>query len=157
MKEPVARRWWTVLVVVLLAPVLVAGIALAVVPYRQRLLGACLIGSWRASSHVATVTTHGSVATNWISGLLVRYRTDGTMEQNYTAATARLDGELTPLSGTVTFAYRLRRDTLSYTDGRTSDQTPEQDYAETAACGGGRLTLTGDDSHARWTITLTRL
>ncbi len=145
----------------ILAPLLVAGAAVSVLLLRQQSLASCLIGSWRANSSVATMRNNGHTVTNTIIGLRLRYLGNGTMEQLYTDAIARLDGEMTPLSGTVSYDYRLRLDTLTYANGHGSDQNPERGYAETAQCRHDQLTLTGTiaydrDSHTTWATRLSR-
>jgi hypothetical protein len=145
----------------IVAPLLVAGTIVAVVFARQQILASCLIGSWRATSAVATITSNGHRTTNTITSLRLRYDRNGAMEQRYTDAIARLDGEMAPLSGTVTYAYQLSRDRLTYTNGRGPDQAPERDFAETARCQGDELTLTGtidygEGSGTSWANRLAR-
>jgi hypothetical protein len=145
----------------IVATLLVAVAIVAVVFVRQQILASCLIGSWRARSAVATITNNGHRTTNTITSLRLGYDGNGTMEQRYTGAIARLDGEMAPLSGTVTYAYQLSGDRLTYTDGRGSDQAPERDFAETARCQDDELTLTGtidygEGSGTSWTTQLVR-
>ena len=74
-----------------------------------------------------------------------------------------VDGELTELTGTVTYDYRLDGTTVRYTNGSAQDESGasrEQDYDESADCSEDTLTLTGadvgDDFKAEWTVKLIR-
>ena len=145
----------------IVATLLVAVTVVSVLLFRQQSLASCLIGSWRSRSAVATTTIDGHATTNTIAGLRLQYLANGTTEQFYTDAIARLDGDMSPLSGAVTYEYRLRLDRVTYTKGRGPDQSPERDYAETAQCRGDELTLVGTidydhDSHTTWTTRLSR-
>jgi hypothetical protein len=152
------------IIVAIAAPVLLAGAATAVVLVRNANLASCLVGSWKATSNVTTLTADGSVTVNTITGLRLSYQKDGTTQQFYGDSLARFNGELTELTGTVTYDYRLAGTTVSYTNGWArleSGESREQDYSEHADCSGDRLTLTGevahhDDSRAEWTIELAR-
>jgi hypothetical protein len=158
------HRKLALMIAAVAAPVLVAGVATAVVLVRNANLASCLVGSWKATSNVATLTVDGRVTVNTITGLRLSYRTDGTTEQLYGNSLARFNGELTELAGTVTYDYRLDGTTVSYTNGRArleSDESREEDYSERADCSGDTLTLTGEvahdeDSRAEWTIKLSR-
>jgi opacity protein-like surface antigen len=159
------RRKQTVIIVGVIAPVVLAGAVTAIVLTSSANLASCLVGSWKATSNVTTLTANGRVTVNTITGLRLSYRTDGTTQQLYGDALARFNGELTELAGTVTYDYRLDGKTVSYTNGRAqleSGESQEQDYSERADCSDDRLTLTGsiahhEDSRAEWTIELVRV
>ncbi len=152
------------IIVAAVAPVLVAGTVTAVVLARNANLASCLVGSWKATSNVTTLTADGRVTVNTITGLRLLYGTDGKTQQFYGDTLARFNGELTELTGTVTYDYRLDGTTVSYTNGRAqleSGENQEHDYSERADCSGNSLTLTGEvaqheGSRAEWTIELVR-
>ncbi len=150
-------------IVTIAALVLVAGTVTAVVVTANARLAACLVGSWKATSNVTTLTADGRATVNTITGLRLSYGTDGKTQQFYDDTLARFDGELTELSGTVTYDYQLDGTTVRYTNGLVrgeSGASREQDYDERADCTGDTLTLTGadvaDDFTAEWTVKLIR-
>ena len=154
----------TMIIAGVVAPILVAGTVTAFVLVRNANLASCVVGSWKSTSSVSTVTEYGRVTINTMTGLRVSYAADGTVEQFYGDTLARFNGELTELAGTVTYDYRLDGTTIRYTNGRAqyeSGESQEEDYSERADCSSGMLTLTGEvanreDSRAEWTIELVR-
>jgi hypothetical protein len=158
------RRKQTLVIAGIAALVLVAGTVTAVVLTANARLAACLVGSWKATSNVTKLTADGRATINTITGLRLSYAPDGKTQQFYDDTLARFNGELTELSGTVTYDYRLDGTTVRYTNGwaeHASDENQEQDYSERADCSGDRLILTGEvayhnESRAEWTIELVR-
>jgi len=145
------------------ALILVAGTVTAVVLTANARLAACLVGSWKATSNVTTLTADGRATINTITGLRLSYDPDGKTQQFYDDTLARFNGELTELTGTVTYDYRLAGTIVRYSNGLARDESGasrEQDYDERADCTGNTLTLTGadvgDDFTAEWTIKLIR-
>jgi len=157
------RRKRTLAIAGIAALVLVAGTVTAVVLTANARLAACLVGSWKATSNVTKLTAGGRATINTITGLRLSYDTGGKTLQFYDDTLARFDGELTELTGTVTYDYRLDGTTVRYTNGLArggSGASREQDYHERADCTGDTLTLTGadvgDDFKAEWTVKLIR-